>query len=75
MNTQMVIVKANGKTEKLNAYIGLMCQIGGDDIIADLVWATTKSDVYAELAEKHPGYKTKTINKLYPEDFMEDQHG
>jgi len=65
---------ANNKLVKLNSYVVTLCEIDGDDVAAvRMDYFQNKEDVHKAVKEKFKGWKVKTINKLYDEDFQEDK--
>ena len=70
-------VKPNGlfgKTIRKHSYVVTLCEIDGDDVAAvRMDYFQNKEDVHKAVKEKFKGWKVKTINKLYDEDFQEDK--
>jgi len=63
---------AEGKLVKLNSYVVTLCEIDGDDVAAvRMDYYQNKEEVHKAVREKFKGWKIKTINKLYDEDFVE----
>ena len=64
---------ANNKLIKLNSYVVTLCEIDGDDVAAvRMDYFQNKGDVHKAVEEKFKGWKIKTINKLYDEDFADE---
>ena len=64
---------AEGKLVKLNSYVVTLCEIDGDDVAAvRMDYFQNKEEVHKVVKEKFKGWKVKTINKLYDEDFAEE---
>lgn len=64
---------AKGKLIKLNSYVVTLCEIDDDDVAAiRMDHFQNKTDVYDAVRKKFKGWKIKAINKLYDEDFQED---
>lgn len=64
---------AEGKLVKLNSYVVTLCEIDGDDVAAvRMDYFQNKEEVHKVVKEKFKGWKVKTINKLYDEDFVEE---
>ena len=64
---------ANNKLIKLNSYVVTLCEIGDDDVAAvRMDYYQNKEEVSRAVKEKFKGWKIKAINKLYDEDFQED---
>jgi hypothetical protein len=64
---------AEGKLVKLNSYVVTLCEIDGDDVAAARMdYYQNKEEVHKAVREKFKGWKIKTINKLYDEDFAEE---
>ena len=64
---------ANNKLIKLNSYVVTLCEIDDDDVAAiRMDYYQNKEEVSRAVKEKFKGWKIKTINKLYDEDFQED---
>ena len=52
------------------SYVATLCKKGGDEVMAvRMEYFQNKTDVHKALDEQYPGWKLKTINKLYEEDF------
>ena len=70
-------VKPNGlfgKTIRKYSYVVTLCEIDGDDVAAvRMDYFQNKTDVHDAVRKKFKGWKIKTINKLYDEDFQEDK--
>ena len=65
---------ANNKLIKLNSYVVTLCEIDDDDVAAiRMDYYQNKEEVSRAVKEKFKGWKIKTINKLYDEDFQEDK--
>ena len=65
---------AKGNLIKLNSYVVTLCEIGDDDVAAvRMDYYQNKGEVHKAVEEKFKGWKVKTINKLYDEDFQEDK--
>lgn len=65
---------AKGKLIKLNSYVVTLCEIDDDDVAAiRMDYYQNKEKVSRAVKEKFKGWKIKTINKLYDEDFQEDK--
>ena len=59
-----------GRSIKKCSYVVTMCKRGGDDVVAvRMEYFQNKLDAVKEVEKKYPGWKIKTINKLYEEDF------
>ena len=64
---------ANNKLVKLNSYVVTLCEIDDDDVAAiRMDYYQNKEEVSRAVKEKFKGWKIKAINKLYDEDFQED---
>ena len=64
---------ANNKLVKLNSYVVTLCEIDGDDVAAvRMDYYQNKEEVHKAVRKKFKGWKIKTINKLYDEDFAEE---
>lgn len=70
-------VKPNGlfgRTIRKYSYVVTLCEIDGDDVAAvRMEYFQNKEEVSRAVKEKFKGWKIKTINKLYDEDFQEDK--
>lgn len=66
-------VKANGcmgRTIKKYSYVVTMCKKGEAEVMAvRMDYFQNKLDVHKAIEEQYPGWKIKTISKLYEEDF------
>lgn len=66
-------VKANGcmgRTIKRYSYVVTMCKKGEAEVMAvRMDYFQNKLDVHKAIEEQYPGWKIKTISKLYEEDF------
>ena len=71
--TESIERNANNKLVKLNSYVVTLCEIDGDDVAAmRMDYFRNKEEVHKAVREKFKGWKIKTINKLYDEDFTEE---
>lgn len=67
------IKREGNRRFKTFSYVVTLCQIGGDDVKAvRLDGHTSKFDLDDEVAKNYPGWKIKSILKLYKSDFEED---
>ena len=70
-------VKPNGlfgRTIRKYSYVVTLCEIDDDDVAAIRMDSYPhKEEVSRAVKEKFKGWKIKTINKLYDEDFQEDK--
>lgn len=66
-------VKANGcmgRTIKRYSYVVTMCKKGEAEVMAvRMDYFQNKLDAHKAIEEQYPGWKVKTISKLYEEDF------
>ncbi len=62
-----------GRTIKEYSYVVTLCRIGGDEVAAvRMEYFGSKTDVHNAIARQFPGWKIKTINRLYDEDFRDE---
>ena len=72
---QTYTVKPNGnfgRTLQRYSYVATLCEIEGERVQAvRLEYFSNKGEVRKYIDIEFPGWKVKTINRLYDEDFKE----
>ena len=62
-----------GRTIKEHSYVVTLCRIGGNRVSAvRMEYYGSKTDVHNAIAKQFPGWKIKTISRLYDEDFQDE---
>lgn len=69
------IVKDNGsfgKTVRKYSYVVTLCKVDSYEVCAVRIeYYANKEEVHKAIKDQYPGWKVKTISRLYDEDFME----